>query len=224
MFSNKLKFIPFLLFAVLTVFMTSCNSDEDTPTLIEEENFTQNAVTRMQGDAVGRNRCLEFVFPLTIEFVDGTTASVESYQDMKSTIRTYFEENDVEKTRENRPALVYPIEVVNQDGEVLSVNSKEELKQLKEDECPGRPGRGGCKGEACFELVYPISVDFDGTVAAFDDRAAMKTAIRAYFQENGRDAERPTLVFPITVAYEDGTTAEANSKEELRALKEACDE
>ena len=38
----------------------------------------------------------------------------------------------------------------------------------------------------------------------------------------GDDFERPTLVFPITVEYEDGTQVEVANKDELIALKEAC--
>lgn len=220
MFSNKVKFLPFLLFAVLSIFLASCNSEDDT-TVIEEENFTQSAMANLQSNSVGRNHCLEFVFPITIQFVDETTADVESYDDMKTTIDAWFADNDVEKTRENRPELVFPINVVNDEGEVIEVASQEELRALGR-ECRG--GRGGCKGEACFELVYPISVDFNGDVQAFDDKVVMRAAIKAYFRENGRDAERPTLVFPITVEYEDGTTAVANDKDELKALKEACND
>ncbi len=213
-----------LMFAVLAIGFTSCTKED--VSLVDIENFSDDSINSMQRGVVGKNHCLEFIFPVTIAFVDETTASVESYEDLHETITDWFEANDVEKTRENKPDLVFPIQVVNQEGEIVDVASAEMLKELK-SECPrnGR-GKGGERGKGfkCFSLVFPISATIAGETSTFADHDTFKAAIRAYKEEAGRDAERPELVYPVTVEYEDGTQVSVASQEEMIALKEDCKE
>ena len=57
---------------------------------------------------------------------------------------------------------------------------------------------------------------------SIEDKDALKAAIKAYKEEAGEDFERPSLVFPVTIEYEDGTQVEIASQEDLIAAKEAC--
>lgn len=50
-----------------------------------------------------------------------------------------------------------------------------------------------------------------------------KAQVKAWYEANPDATDRPALVFPVTVEYQDGTTATANSEEELMALREACE-
>jgi len=114
---------------------------------------------------------------------------------------------------------------MNKDGEVIDVASKEELQELRSEcprigKCKGRKGRGF----KCFSLVFPLTINIGEEVVTFDSRVELKAAVRAYKAETGENAERPTLVYPITVEYDDETQVVVNSKEELQALKEACQE
>jgi len=220
---KKIRF-SFLSFLLLMVFVvTSCGTDDEA-TVVEIEALGDAAIEQLQSRVVGKNHCVEFVFPITIEFIDSTTAITTDYENLHETISAWFTTNDVEKSRENKPSLVFPIEVINEEGEVIQVTSEEELKALKA-ECPkeGKCKRGKRgKGHQCFDLGFPISVTIDGETLSFDDRESLKEAIKAYKEAAGDDAERPELVFPLSVEYDDGTITEVDSKEALKELKEAC--
>ncbi len=219
---RNLRLFGLMLCAALAITFTSCNRDN--LELTDVDNFTDSAVEGIQRGVVGKKHCLEFIFPISIEFIDGTTAEVADYEDLHETVKAWFEENDVEKSRENKPHLIFPIQVLNQEGEVIDVDSEEALAELKE-ECPRvgkcKKGKRG-KGFKCFSLVFPVTLTIDGEDQTFEDKDALKAAIRAYKEAAGEDFERPTLVFPVTIEYDDGTQAEIASQEELAAAKEAC--
>ena len=214
--------LPFFLLLMLFI-AVSCDT-EDEATIVEVENLADESIEDLQSRIVGKKHCVEFVFPITIAFIDSTTAEVTDYENLHETIVSWFTDNDVEKSKENKPTLIFPIEVINLDGEVIQVNAKEELKSLK-SECPKegkcKDGKKG-KGHACFELVFPISIIINEETLEFEDRASLKEAIKEYKETAEEDAERPELVFPITVVYEDGSTAEVESKDALKELKEEC--
>jgi len=211
------------MMAMISFTFVSCNKDD--LTLDEIEALTDSSIERLQSGAVGKNYCLEFIFPVSIQFVDESIAEVGGYEDLFQTIKTWFDENDVEKTKANRPTLVFPIEVLDMDGELVDVTSQEQLKELK-TECPKKgkcKGRKG-KGFKCFSFVYPVTFDIGGEAVLFDDRASLKEAIKAYREEAGEDAEDPSLVFPVDIQYEDETQVTIESLEELQTAKEDCKE
>ena len=219
---KNLRNFGLVLLAALTFTLTSCNKDDIE--LTDIESFTDGTLDDLQRGVVGKKHCLEFIFPISIEFIDESTAEVENYIDLHETVKAWFEANDVEKSKENKPQLIFPLQVLNKDGEVIDVASIDELKELR-SECPRvgkcKKGKRG-KGFKCFSLVFPVTVTIDGVDTSFDDKESLKAAVRAYKEEAGEDFERPTLVFPVTIEYEDGTQEEIASKEELIAAKEAC--
>jgi len=218
---KNLRAFGLMLLAALAISFTACNDNLE---LTDIDNFTDGAVDGLQKGVVGKNHCLEFIFPISIEFIDGTIAEADSYENLHETVKAWFEANDVEKNRENKPQLVFPIQVINQEGEVIDVATEDELKELR-SECPRvgkcKKGKRG-KGFKCFSLVFPVTLTIDGTDETFEDRATLKAAVRAYKEAAGDDFERPTLVFPVTIEYEDESQVEIASEEELIAAKEAC--
>lgn len=219
---KNLSALGLMLLACLAISFTSCNKED--VVLTDIESFTDGAVDGLQRGAIGKKYCLEFIFPISIEFIDESTAEVESYENLYETVKTWFEANEVDKSTENIPQLVFPIQVLNQEGEVIDVSTEDELIDLK-SECPSigkcKKGKRG-KGFKCFSLVFPVSVTIGEEVQTFDDRTALKAAVKSYKEEVGDAFVRPTLVFPLTVEYEDESQVEVASKEELVALKEAC--
>ncbi len=219
---KNLRNFGFAVLAMLAFSFTSCNKDVE---LIDVESLTDSSIERLQAGVVGKSACLEFIFPVSIQFVDESTAEITDYENLHETIVTWFTENEVEKSKANRPQLIFPIQVLNQEGEIVDVASQEALKELKK-ECPKQ---GKCKGKngkgfKCFSLVFPVSITIDGVDTAFDDRMTLKAAVKAYKEEAGDEAERPTIVFPVTVEYDDETQVVVNSTEELQALKDDCKE
>ncbi len=224
---SKYSFKLLMVLAVVTSLFAfnSCNKDESLTNSEDVSNFVNETVYNFQRDGnCGKFGCYEFVFPITIVFPDETTSEVESYDALKETLKAWKEANP---DATERPSLSFPLEVVSEDGEIISVASREELRELAR-ECirgffkgRGRPGHG--KGDFCFKLVFPLSIAFpDGTTMEVEDRRDLRSTLREWKAANPDAEERPTLAFPITVEMEDGTQVSVESSEALQELKESC--
>lgn len=227
---KALKFFFLPIVAILAV-MVACNKSTELST---EELIDQALYNAQERGGMGRFGCYELVFPVTLVLPDGTSAEVNSYDEVKQTLRTYFEANGGGPRRNHGQhphiSFEFPISVVSQDGELITVSSQEELRVLRE-ECGGGtfgnhgPQGHGENGLTCFEIVFPITIQFpDGTTAEATDRHALRQLIRTWRENNPGATTRPRIVFPITVKMDDdGSLVTVNSREELRQLKEDCE-
>ncbi len=157
----------------------------------------------------GRRRsCFRFVFPFSVTMPDGTSITLEDRSD-KVLIREWYVANP---GINEKPTLVFPIDIEYQDGTVATINSQAELELARVE----------CRTVRCFDLVYPFTVTMpDGTEITLnseDDRAL----IRAWYAANLGVHERPVLVFPIEIIYQDGTIETINDTVELEAAKDNC--
>ena len=110
------------------------------------------------------------------------------------------------------------------NGDIVSLNSYEEIKKLVRFCKNHRPDRPGDR-DFCCKLVYPVTlVCPDGTTQEVADRKEMKMAVRAWKADNPDSDERPALGFPLDVELADGTTVTVNDADELEDLKESCEE
>ena len=120
--------------------------------------------------------------------------------------------------------MQFPVNV-EFDDEIVTVNSEEELRELKQecwlDENDKRE---------CFYLVFPVTYIMpDGstiTVETKDDDAGWQL-IKDWYDANPDSDERPTLQFPVDITYEteDGdTTFTVNNDEEMNYVKSRCRE
>lgn len=200
-------------------FFTSCDKEEESFTSVE--NFVLNSVTDIEDQCgAGRGRCFELVFPITIEFSDGTTAEAGSYIELRQAIRTWYHENGGRPTKADHPTLVLPIQVINEAGEIITVETLAQLKELRE-ECGPRPG--GPHGEPCFTLNFPVTISFaDSSQVEVNSREEFKDAVLAWKEANPDQHARPHLVFPLSVTMTDGTVVQVESPLALRELKREC--
>ena len=207
-----------LFIASLFLILFSCSDESNN--LETPDEFAETAALEIEiRSSTGAKGCFELVYPITILFEDGSSAEVNSREELKETVKAWKEANP---DATERPTLDFPIEVMTQDGEMVSVDSREDLFALRKECRENFEGHSGAHGP-CFKVVYPISVSFpDGEVVSFDDRKALKMALREWKQANPDATERPSLVFPITVVDKEGNEIVVNSKEELKALKEDC--
>ncbi len=214
-----IKYLFSLSFLLAIGFMfTAC--EEEVAITESVDNFVNNSVYAMHERAgVGKKGCFEFVYPISITFPDGSVAEIDSLRDLKMTIRAWKEDNP---DATGRPELNFPLDIVTQDGEVITVDDSDELKELKR-ECKGRfGGPHGPNLRDCFDLAFPVTILFpDGTTAEVGDPMTLKQTLRHWKHDNPGATERPTLEFPLEVV-QDGDTLTVNSKEELHALKEEC--
>ncbi|MFK7933675.1 MAG: hypothetical protein AB8G22_09200 [Saprospiraceae bacterium] len=214
----------FLLLLLTVIGFTSCDVLEEQLNLDTEtvQNFTEESIDVIERSAEsGQMGCFEFVFPITINFPDESAAEVNSYEELRETISNWREAQGDEEI-EGRPQLAFPLEVLNEAGEVISIAEKAELRTLRR-ECRSDRPNGSHQCGRCFSIVYPVTISFpDETTAEAEDRRTFKQLVREWKRANPDTEERPALIFPITVELEDETTVEINSVEELQALKESC--
>lgn len=213
----KISFVVALAF--FSTLLTSCEKEG----ILSDEvvqNFVNESVEAVERSGnVGRTGCYEFVFPVSITFPDGSSNSLEDYETLRATIKAWKEANP---EAEEKPSLAFPLEVVSQEGEIITVNTTDELKELKQA-CKRSGKKDHNKGDRCFKLVFPVSIAFpDGTTTEFADKAALKTAVRTWKSENPDAEVKPTLAYPLTIELEDGTTVSIADAEALMAQKELC--
>ncbi len=201
---------------------TSCSDSTDS---LDEEvigNFVDGTMEDIdRRHRTGRFGCFEFVFPITISFADSTSAEIDDYDDLRETVRSWKEANaDIME----RPMIDYPIEITTQDGEVTSINNRDEMRNVVR-ECRREMGPRHRGHDICFRFEYPINIEFpDGTVVSAASNRALKTMLRIWRSDHPADAPRPKIVYPVSIKFKDGTTAEVASKQALRAIKDACRE
>jgi hypothetical protein len=99
--------------------------------LFELKKECRGNFDRPKGHRFKCKPCFHLVFPVTIEFPDGTTQEVADRKELKTTIREWKQNNP---TSDERPTLVFPLDVEMEDGTIVTVNSVEELRELK-DSC-----------------------------------------------------------------------------------------
>jgi len=206
-----------LAFMGLVLFMTSCTKEET----VDPESLTQETVEEIEVETrSGQQGCYELVFPISIAFPDGTEVAYDDLESMKEGIKSYFAANP----GTGRPKLVFPYEVINQEGEVITVENRAQMIQLRR-ECRFTMGNGpgDHTGKPCFIIVYPVTLTMpDGNEIEVDSRFQLKKVLRVWKKNNPDSDVRPTLNFPITIKLQDGTEVVVESKEDLKLIKEEC--
>jgi hypothetical protein len=224
------KFFMLLCLFGFSVILTSCSEDESDTSV---ENYTNSSIENLNASCRGGEAgCYELVFPITIQFSDSTTVTVDGYEALREAIITWKKNNSGERPK---PQFVFPISVINEAGEVLVVNNQEELRTLvslcrgtfggggRPGHGGGRPGHGGHGTEPCFTINFPVTIMFpDSSTVSVASKTELKAVAKAWKEANPDVKGKPKLVFPISVTLEDGTVVTINSEEELKALKKDC--
>ena len=223
--NKALKFFLLPLFALISIFV-ACNKT-DTATI--EDAVDEALFSLQERGGMGRYGCYELVFPVSITLPDGTSVEVDSYDELKETVRTYFSGNDHPRAHRRLFQFVFPISVISQDGDLITVEDQEGLFRLRAD-CGGTFGNHdhhghGQHGLSCFTLVFPITIEFpDGTTAEATDRMSLHQLLRTWRHNNPGVDGRPQIVFPLTVKMtDDGSLVTLENRDELKALKESCE-
>ena len=235
---NRILTYTLFLFGVASmVLITACEQNEDASALAYEADSYSELRTLPMGNgeiqaahhfkrSLG-GKCAELVYPVTIVFPDNTTDIVNSNEELRASVRAWYEIN----ASDQKPTLDYPVDLIV-DDEVVTANNQEELLAYFKDCHPQRPGgdrpRPGklawlklLDGD-CFGIDFPITIDFpDGTSQTVNDADELITALKDYKQNGPDSLGRPEFVFPITVFVND-TSFEVNSMQELRRASLLC--
>ena len=164
-------------------------------------------------------KCFDLSLPVSYTMPDGSTITVSNEEDWDE-IKSWYEENP---ESEEKPVLQFPVNV-EFDDETVTVNSEEELRELKQ-EC----WRDESEERQCFELVFPVTFIMPdaSTITVDTDDDAGWQPVKDWYEANPDSDERPTLQFPVDIIYEteDGdSTLSINNDEEMENVKIRCRE
>lgn len=156
-------------------------------------------------------QCFSLAYPVSVDFPGDGPTSVADSAALKAALRAWASERT--GRRRARPALVYPVTVVTADGTPEEIASRREMRTALRA-C-------GDAREPCVAIVYPVEVTLGGEAVTAADADELRAAVRAYRLERRR-GPRPALVYPVTVEYADGTTAEVGGREAWREVRATC--
>lgn len=170
--------------------------------------------------------CFSLVFPITFDMPDGSTITVETDdEDGWSDIKSWYEENP---GMEQRPLIQFPV-VIFFNEESMTIDSQQELSNAYHACRPERDGewKRDDDGEACFELVYPITFTMpDGSSMTVEDGENGWDELKDWYDENeGYEEVRPELQYPVDIVYETeegDSTITVNNDEEMESAKDEC--
>lgn len=191
MVKGFVKLTGLFLIGLLT-WMTACTQDSTTTSTDDVTNYVEDALTEIRDSAnVGRGHCYELVFPVTIVFPNATTVEVDSFPELKTALRDWKIANP---TSTERPSLKFPVSVINKDGEIITVSDEAGLKTLRDSCDMGEPH--GPRGP----------------------RGGHGRGPRGGGHGNGGECACFQIVFPVTIAFPDGTTKQVADQ---RAFQDA---
>lgn len=77
--------------------------------------------------------------------------------------------------------------------------------------------------EACFELVFPISITMPDGSELSGDEETVWDAVKSWYEANPEAEEKPEFNYPIDLLFKDETVKTMENEEDLIAVKEYCD-
>lgn len=127
-------------------------------------------------------------------------------------------------------SLSFPFELELPDGNILTVNSEEELFDALDqwyadhDEYDEwEEGEWEEDFEECFSIIFPIDIAFpEGSIQTFNNEEELDQALEAWFDENWESDTYPMPVFPIDIQLADSTIVSIEEEGALEELEFEC--
>ena len=155
--------------------------------------------------------CVDLVYPISIANPEGDIIYVESEYYLHEYIDQYYQNCNSDDCGDF--SLVYPLTVeyyseTNDQTQILTINSEEELQELLDEHCYNDDDGDGEDGlDTCGEIVYPVTVEApNGDQFTGNSEEEIMTFIEEWSSNNCNTMECDTdfeLVFPITMEFED---------------------
>ena len=80
-------------------------------------------------------KCFTFGFPVSFTMPDGSILNAEDEEDLEEKMKTFYESYEGDK---KRPRVIFPVDLMFEDGSSITVNSVQEMKQAWRDNCRKR--------------------------------------------------------------------------------------
>ena len=119
--------------------------------------------------------------------------------------------------------LVYPISIVNPEGDIISVESEDSLHEYIDQYYEN------CNSDNCgdFTLAYPLTVEYYSETndqvqtLTINSEEELEELLDEYcYDDDGEDETCGEIVYPVTVEAPNGDQFTANSEEEVYAFME----
>lgn len=206
-----MKHLNNYLILILTLLAFSSCEKNDPINKEKEKTFELESFDGALASVLPVDDCYTFSYPIRYEMPDGSIIVLED--DLDTELKDWYEEN-VES--EERPSLIYPIQVYFMD-QLIPVYNKDELIRIK-DACSDKWDYK----ENCFEFIYPISFTMpDGsTVNIENDEDA---GLKDWYEANPNSEERPSINYPVDVNFKEEIIT-VNSDDEFARIKDACED
>lgn len=211
MYRTILKSFGLVALLAIGGWLVSCQQEDGAMTV---DNFVMQSTQSLDGECgAGMAGCFELVFPVSIQFADSSIVAVGSYDEMKQAIRDWFEANGGHPGPGQRPKLVLPLQVITETGEIITVETPEQLRELR-NSCnpvlggPGGPGHHGGHGGGGDTILPGGGGDSLGNGGHGHHGG--------HGGGGGNGTPCFTLNFPITIAFPDSSQVTVNSPEEMQ--------
>ena len=116
--------------------------DEVETVTVNSDDELKEAFQACRGEEDDK-KCFTFGFPVSFTMPDGTVLTAEDEKDLEEKMQAFYESYTGEK---KRPEVVFPVDLMFEDGSSLTGNSPEEMKQAWKENCK-RDGDGETEGD-----------------------------------------------------------------------------
>ena len=116
--------------------------DEVETVTVNSDDELKEAFQACRGEEDDK-KCFTFGFPVSFTMPDGSVLTAEDEKDLVEKMGAFYESYTGEK---KRPEVVFPVDLIFEDGSSLTVNSPEEMKQAWKENCK-RDGDGETEGD-----------------------------------------------------------------------------
>ena len=105
--------------------------DEVETVTVNSDDELKEAFQACRGEEDDK-KCFTFGFPVSFTMPDGTVLTAEDEKDLEEKMQAFYESYTGEK---KSPEVVFPVDLMFEDGSSLTVNSPEEMKQAWKENC-----------------------------------------------------------------------------------------
>lgn len=187
------------------------NSEEELWALLDQWYEEHGEGYEGEGD----EDCFELIYPVTVQYPDGNTVVANNEEELERIFEDWEGQNG--ENAETYPTLVYPFQVLDADSMTITVENMEQEEELWA-QCYGG------EFDICFDIVYPVTVNFpDNTTATANNEEELEGIYDNWIQQHGDETETfPEIAFPFDITLEDGTTQTIANEQALESVLETC--
>ena len=172
-------------------------------------------------------KCFDLVYPVSFIMPDGTVLEVSADTEYGwASIKGWYDENP---ENYERPTIQFPIQILLDYNEALTVNNNDEMKNVykscRRDDNDWDRDENLDRG--CFNLVYPITYLMPDGIELIvnEDTESGWSEVKAWYEANPDSDQKPELQYPVDIIFEteDGDQVlTINNEEEMWEAKERC--